>query len=264
METVRLFYEEFGKGQPIIFLHGYPLDHTIWLPLVPLLKEHAHLILPDLRGHGRSPTPAGVYNMEVMAADVQAFMNDLKIEQAILAGHSMGGYVALAFARDHPQRLAGLALAASHCYADPPERLKLRLENAERVERTGGVAFITDAMLPSLSPNTAVLEKIKTIMTNANPVGMAGVLRGMTERKDTSAVLTNLAVPAVIIAGGKDQIIPLERTQQMESLMKQPWLEVISRAGHMPMLEAPEVFSRILLKLLEKTFMREIGENHVH
>ncbi len=257
METVRLYYEEFGKSQPIIFLHGYPLDHTIWLPLMPLLKEYARLILPDLRGHGLSPKPSGIYTMEVMAADVRALMDELKTERAVLVGHSMGGYVALAFARDFPQRLAGLALVASHCFVDQPERLKLRLENADKVERTGEVAFITEAMLPNLSPDAAIREEIKTIIMNANSVGVASVLRGMAQRQDTSAVLANLTIPAVIIAGNEDQIIPLERSRQMAALMKQPWLEVIPRVGHMPMLEAPDVVSRILLELLEKVDFSE-------
>lgn len=72
METVKLFNNEFGSGEPIIFIHGYPLDHSIWLPLVQGLEKHARLILPDLRGHGQSPAPVGVYSMDLLAADILA------------------------------------------------------------------------------------------------------------------------------------------------------------------------------------------------
>jgi 3-oxoadipate enol-lactonase len=251
MKSVKLFYKEFGNGQPIIFLHGYPLDHSIWMPLIPLLETNARLIMPDLRGHGQSPAPNGVYSMELLSADILSLMNDLKIEKAILAGHSMGGYVALAFARDHPDRLAGLALVASHCYADPSDRLQARLDTADRVEKTGSILFIAENMLPNLTSNMEIQNKLKPIIENTKPAGVVGVLRGIARRKDTSDVLVNIDVPAVIIAGEEDRIIPIDRMRQMANLMKKPWLEIIPHAGHMPMMEKPKGLSLVLLTLLE-------------
>jgi len=252
MDAVKLFYKEFGKGKPIIFIHGYPLDHTIWLPLVPELEKHAWLILPDLRGHGQSPAPAGVYSMELLAEDILALMDEMGLEKAVIAGHSVGGYIALHFARDFPERLAGLALVASHCFSDPPELKQNRLDTAEKVERTGKADFIGESMLPNLTPDKALQEKLRLIMEKAKPAGVAGILRGMAQRKDTCEVLSNLNVPAVIIAGELDKHLPIEKAQQMADMMKKPWLEIIPGAGHMPMMESPQKVSQILLSLLRQ------------
>jgi 3-oxoadipate enol-lactonase len=257
METVKLFYREVGSGEPIIFIHGYPLDHSIWLPLVPGLENHARLILPDLRGHGQSPAPAGVYSMDLLAADILALMDDLGFPRAVLAGHSVGGYIALHFARNYPERLAGLALVASHCFADPPERKQIRLETAEKVEKTGKAGYITESMLPSLTPDKALQNKLRSIIEKAKPNGVAGILRGMAERSDTCDVLPKLNVPAVIIAGELDVHLSVEKAQQMADLMKKPWLEMIAGAGHTPMMEAPERVSEILISLMRKSFTKE-------
>jgi 3-oxoadipate enol-lactonase len=250
METVKLFYKEFGSGKPIIFIHGYPLDHTIWLPLVPELEKNGRLILPDLRGHGQSPAPAGVYSMELLAADILVLMDRLGLQKAAIAGHSVGGYIALHFARDYPERLAGLALVASHCFSDPLERKQNRLDTAEKVERTGKTDFIAESMLPGLTPDKELQGKLKPIIEKTRPSGVAGILRGMAQRSDTCNVLSNLDVPAVIIAGQLDKHLPVEKAQQLADLMKRPWLEIISGAGHMPMMEAPHKVSQILLSLL--------------
>jgi 3-oxoadipate enol-lactonase len=257
METVKLFYKEIGSGEPIIFIHGYPLDHSIWLPLLPGLENYARLILPDLRGHGQSHAPAGVYSMDLLASDILALMDDLGLHRAVLAGHSVGGYIALHFARNYPERLAGLALVASHCFADPPERKQIRLDTAEKVERTGKADFIAESMLPSLTLDKVLQMELKHIIENAKPNGVAGILRGMAHRSDTCDVLPNLYVPAVIIAGELDVHLSVEKAQQMVSLMKKPWLEMIAGAGHMPMMEAPERVSEILNSLMKKSFIKE-------
>ena len=252
MKSVKLFYEETGHGLPVILLHGYPFDHTIWNPLVPLLKAEVRLILPDLRGLGRSPVPDGVFSMQDMAGDVKEIMDHLQIEQAILAGHSMGGYVALSFAQDFPDRLAGLALVASHCFADDENQAKARLATASRVEQTGKIDFIVESMLPNLADVPAIKADLKRLMMNANPKGVIGILRGIAQRNSTCDLLQNLEKPAVIIAGGKDKLISPERANVMAARMKNPWLEIISDTGHMPMMEAPGKVACILKLLLNK------------
>lgn len=250
--SVNLFYEEIGFGFPVILLHGYPLDHTIWNPLLPLLNNKVRLILPDLRGHGRSAAPDGVYFMQDMAEDVKSLMDRLRIERAILAGHSMGGYVALRFARDFPDRLMGLALVASHCYADDENRAKARLETALKVEQSGEIDSIVEAMLPNLTDVATIQIDLKKLMLKANPKGIIGTLRGMAQRENSCYVLQDFKKPMVIIAGGKDKLIPKERFHEMAAMMKKPWLEIISFAGHMPMMEAAGEVARILKLLIKR------------
>ncbi len=151
MTSVELFFKETGQGVPVMLLHGYPLDHSIWQPLIPLMKDEAHLIMPDLRGHGQSPVPDGVYSMHCMAEDVLTLMDRLGMQKVILAGHSMGGYVALQFAHAYPERLEALVLVASHCFADEKERAENRIATAQKVERSGKIDFIAEGMLPNLT-----------------------------------------------------------------------------------------------------------------
>ena len=116
-ELVKLHHSEAGQGLPVVLLHGFPLSSAIWRRQQQGLSDGYRVILPDLRGHGRSPAPAGVYEMEAMAADVFALLDSLDVKQAVILGHSMGGYVALAAWRLAPERFLGLGLIASHAAA---------------------------------------------------------------------------------------------------------------------------------------------------
>ncbi len=161
-EKVQLYFEEHGQGIPVVLIHGFPLDHTIWFPLIPLLKEKARLILPDLRGFGKSPVTPGIYDMGLLADDIKDMLDGLNIKQAVLAGHSMGGYVSLAFARCYPERLLGLALVASQAAADTPERRQGRLQTAGEVERTRRKS-LAKTMPEKLSANPALATLLRSV-----------------------------------------------------------------------------------------------------
>ena len=252
--AVSLFYKEFGVSEstPLILLHGYPLDHTIWLALLPYLKKQTRVILPDLRGHGRSPVPQGVYTMQEMAEDVLALMDMLGIEKAVLGGHSMGGYVALAFARAFPERLAGFALIASHAYADSEEKRNSRLQTAQQAQETGTTTQALADMPALLSDQPQVREKMQTLIKQAHPLGVMGVLRGMAQRPESLDVLKALTIPTLIIAGVNDKFIPIETARQMAAHLPQPWLEEMSDCGHMPMLEQTHKTAGFLRQLLDQ------------
>ena len=246
--NVSLHFEEAGRGVPLVCLHGYPLDHTIWLPLVREMRQEARFILPDLRGHGRSPAPEGPYSMYNMAEDVVRLLDRLEVDQAVVAGHSMGGYVALAFARQFSDRLLGLALVASHAYADPPEKRADRLKTAEEVLQNG-TAQLT-GMADKLTNQPALAEEMRQLILKASPQGVAGVLAGMIDRQDESALLASLHVPVVLIAGGQDQIIPLDWSRRMGAVLPPDRYFEIASAGHMPMLESTPETAQALKTLL--------------
>ncbi|HEY59288.1 MAG TPA: alpha/beta hydrolase [Anaerolineae bacterium] len=249
MSAIELYYENYGTGMPLILLHGYPLDHTIWLPLVPFLEDRAQLILPDLRGHGKSPAPDGVYTMQEMAGDVVALMDKLCVEKAVLGGHSMGGYVALAFARAYPERFMGLALIASHAFADSEEKKMARMQAIEVVKEQG-VATALAGISQKLTQNDGVQEKVRALIACASTQGVIGTLQGMAARRDSLDVLSSLDVPAVIITGAQDVLIPLKRAKEMEQKMKRPWLATVQGVGHMLMMEQPEQLAKVLSHLL--------------
>jgi pimeloyl-ACP methyl ester carboxylesterase len=166
MKSVKLYFVEAGKGSEVMLLHGYPLDHSIWNPIVPFLTRDARLIMPDLRGNGQSPSPDGIYSMQEMASDVLNLMDELRVEKIILVGHSMGGYVALSLLHHYPQRVSGLALVASRAVSDSAEKKLERIHTAEQVLKSG-VGIVADSMLDKFTSNKTLHLQLKQIMMDA-------------------------------------------------------------------------------------------------
>lgn len=250
MNPVDLYYEEQGQGIPAIFLHGFPFDHTIWEPLIPLLKKEARLILPDLRGFGRSPVAGESYTMRLQAEDIAHLMDTLGIDQAVLIGHSMGGYVTLAFAQAYPDRLLGLGLVATQAGADSPERRQARLRTAESVTHKGAKVVASD-MVNTLTANKELIEPIHELIMKAQPAAIVGALKGMAERHDLTSELANIAVPAAVIAGSADQLVSKDRVETMAQMLPKGWLVEIPNAGHMPMMEDPQAVAAHLRQLFK-------------
>jgi pimeloyl-ACP methyl ester carboxylesterase len=248
---VQLYYEEYGKGFPVVFLHGFPFDHTIWEPLVPLMTGKARLILPDLRGLGRSPAPDGIYSMRLLAEDVLTLMDTLKIECAILIGHSMGGYASLAFAQAYPHRLAGLGLVCTQAGADAPERRQARYQTAEEVGRKG-VKVVAENMAPKLTKNPELVKPLQKLIMQNKPKGIIASLKGMAERPDALGWLSAISVPAVVLAGEADGLVSPERAQTMTQLLGKAWLVELPGVGHMPMMEAPQATADALNQLIQR------------
>lgn len=251
LNPVDLYYEEYGNGVPLIFLHGFPFDHTIWLPLIPLLKNKARLILSDLRGFGKSPVLEGVYTMRLLAEDIFQLVNKLGIEKAILVGHSMGGYVSLAFAHAYPGQVAGLGLLATQAAADSPERRQSRYKTAEAVTRKGA-RVVASNMVNSLTPRIELREEINQLILRAHPAGIVGALKGMADRPDMTGNLADIRVPAVVLAGTSDQFISYENIRTLAQLLPLSWLEEIQGAGHMLMMEEPQRVADILRLVIHK------------
>lgn len=250
LEPVDLYYEEIGQGLPVVLLHGFPLNHTIWAPVVDRLKDQVRLITPDLRGHGQSPVTDGEYSMRLMAEDVHVLLNRLGIEKAIVAGHSMGGYVSLAFARAYPGCLAGLAMVSSQAEADTPEKRQGRYITAEEVGRRG-VKAVVKKMLPKLTARKDLAPDLLDIMVKMPKKGMIGALKGMAERPNALEWVPEINAPAVVIAGEQDTIIPMERARTMTQMFTRGWLVEVPEAAHMPMMETPQVVSDALKQLIE-------------
>jgi pimeloyl-ACP methyl ester carboxylesterase len=233
-----LAYDRRGKGRPLVLIHGYPLDHTIWEPIVPLLENDFDLILPDLRGFGESDVPKTKYAMSDLAADVASLLDRLGIEKAAIVGHSMGGYVALAFAHAYPHRILGLGLVSSQALADPPERKVARYQEAERV-LSNGVGEVAEGMSVKLTADAELQAALKTLILRQRPDGLAGALRAMADRPDSTPFLSEFNFPVVIVHGLADGLISVERAREVRSGVKRGDLVEVERAGHMPMMEAP-------------------------
>lgn len=248
LNDLTLAYERHGHGAPLVLIHGFPLDHSIWDDVTPLLTPTFDLILPDLRGFGESVSPAPVWAMDNLAADIAALLDHLGIESAFLAGHSMGGYVALAFAAAYPSRVRGLALIASQAAADTPERKMGRYAQAQKIMEDG-IGETVAGMTPKLSPDARVQKFVHDLMRKQKPASFMLSLIAMAERADTLSALEKNSFPVLIVHGGADGLIPMQR----EIPLKVPRARVaeLPGVGHMPMMESPQQVADALKSLLE-------------
>jgi pimeloyl-ACP methyl ester carboxylesterase len=245
---IQLAYERRGKGTPLVLLHGYPLDHHLWDKVAPLLEDTFDLILPDLRGFGESSTVDSFYAMEDFASDIAGLLDQLGIPQTAMAGHSMGGYVALAFARLFAQRVRGLGLVSSQAAADSTERKNGRYKSAAEVADKG-IGSVVEAMTPKFTADRELQEFARRSMERQPPAAYIGALKAMAERVDSTALLASLTFPVVIIHGDADQLIPLDQAREVKAAMPQARLIEISGVGHLPMMEAKEKTAEALKHL---------------
>lgn len=249
LKTVDLAVEQHGEGIPLVLLHGFPLNRRIWHPMIPLLEKKSRLIIPDLRGFGESPQEVDEFSMRLLAADVLQLMDRLHIEKAVITGHSMGGYVALEFARAYPHRLKGLALVASQADADSPERRQARLITAREV-RSRGIRYIAEGMPPKLSADEGIQTQLSQMISACSVAVVVAALKAMADRRDANAWLPEIQVPVLAIAGGEDQLVAVEKAYSLVKLVNKGWVIEIPEAGHMPMMESPQKTADALLQLV--------------
>lgn len=245
---VRLAYDRRGNGTPMLLLHGFPLDHNLWDEVVPLLENQFDLILPDLRGFGKSSTVDSFYSMEDYASDIAALLDHLGIQKAAIVGHSMGGYIALAFARLYPERISGLGLVSSQVLADVPERKEGRYKSAAEVADKG-IASVVETMTPKFTPDPRLQEYARKSMEKQQPGAYIGALKAMAERLDSTSLLASIDYPVVIVHGDADSLVPIDRAREVKSALPDAHLVEVSGAGHMPMMEDAEKTAQALRHL---------------
>lgn len=251
-----MYYEDQGSGIPLLLIHGFPLNSQLWKPQIEGLSDIARVLAPDLPGHGRTEAKEGPYWMDELAEDMDAFLDELEITvPVVVAGLSMGGYIALAYHRQHSSRMAGLILASTRAEADPPQTKQNREKVAE-IARKQGVKPIVDDMLPKLlSPKTRderpeIVQQARDIMEQTSVEGIVGASLGMKDRPDSSETLDKIMLPTLIIHGADDRVVPLSRAEEMHKRIVKSRLEVISDAGHLVNLEQPDRFNEIIRDFL--------------
>jgi 3-oxoadipate enol-lactonase len=250
-------FTDAGKGIPVVLLHGYPFDKSMWSgQLEALAAAGFRAIAPDLRGLGETKSSGEIATMDDMARDVAALLDQLRLEQAVICGLSMGGYVAFEFVRLFPARVLGLVLAGTRAPADNEQEKAGREQQVQTMLRAGMVP-ISIATLPkllakqTLAEKPAVVKRVRAMITRSDPKGAAAAQRGMAARRDYTEHLSKINVPTLIIVGREDSIRPIADAEFMHSGIRDSRLEIIENAAHMTNMEQPEVFNRVLIEFLE-------------
>lgn len=252
-----MFYEDQGNGLPVIFLHGFPLDHTMWQHQTAALKGSYRVITPDLPGMGQSDIPQEPMMLDEYANRIIALMDHLNIHKAVLAGFSMGGYVAFSLLSKAPERFTAVILSNTRPESDSQEARINRFRMAASLLENGSVTA-RDAMLPklltghTLEKDSHRKEMLSKTMLAMKPEGLVLACLSMAYRKDSSELLAGMHMPALVIAGSQDIVTPPEIMEQMAKLIPNAHYAEINGAAHLAPLERPEDYNRILLDFLQK------------
>ncbi len=254
VDGVRIAYHTHGAGTPLLLLHAFPLGGALWDEVVARRAwlGNVQLIVPDLRGFGASDAPPSDYPMERHAADMVALLDHLGVQQAVVVGVSMGGYVTFALLREHAARVRAAVLANTRAAADSDEGRATREENAQLVEREG-VAPLVASMVPRLVATgapAALREQLRAMAERNTPQGIAGALRGMARRPAATAELATLGVPVLVVGGTSDQLTPLDEAHALYNAIPRAQLATIARAGHLACIEQPNAFTAALADFL--------------
>lgn len=254
----QIAYTDTGIGPPILMVHGYPFNRTLWDEQVEALSSRHRVIAPDLRGFGESDAAPGTATMNLMARDLALLLNHLGIVRAAVCGLSMGGYVALALYKQLPSRIRALVLADTRAQPDTEDAKQTRFQQAEKA-LSEGMAGIADGMLPKLlTPETVskhpeVVKRVRDMMLKTKPEGAAAALRGMAERDDQTELLAKITVPVLILVGAEDAITPVADSEKMHAAISGSHLVVLENAGHVSNIERTEKFNDALLSFLKES-----------
>ncbi|PLS08575.1 alpha/beta fold hydrolase [Neobacillus cucumis] len=233
-------YIDKGAGKPIVLLHGFCGSSKYWSEVIPVLSENFRVIAPDLPGHGGSTMAQENNTISDLADIIKELTDKLNVGQVTMFGHSLGGYITLAFAEKYSDSLNGFSLVHSTAFPDSEEAKKGRTTNMEKVKQEG-IKPLIDGLVPKLfSPDhleESYVETAKEIGYQTPPQGAIQTLHAMKERPDRNYVLESSSIPVLLIAGEQDQIIPAEKTFSVSKAnIKQT---IIKDSGHMSMYEKP-------------------------
>ena len=258
MPGVEVAYINAGEGPVVLFLHGFPFDKSMWSDQIEALSAAGFRgVVPDLRGLGETKAAGEISTMEEMARDAATVLDQVGIEQAVICGLSMGGYVAFEFAHLFPSRVRGLVLAGTRAPADNEQEKVGREQQVQTMLRAGMVP-ISIATVPKLlaertrTEKPDVVKRVRTMITRSDPKGAAAAQRGMAARRDYTDDLLNITASTLIIVGREDPIRPVSDAAFMHERIRNSRLEIIEDAAHMANIEQPEKFNRILLDFLNK------------
>ena len=260
---INIDYTDQGTGDPLVFIHAFPLSKRMWEPQVRALSKDYRVITLDLRGHGESETLLWNFTLEDYAKDVHALLHYLDIRRATFIGLSMGGYILFAFYRMFSDIVQALVLADTRAQADNEEGKAGRLAMAQTAYKEGP-SIIADMMIPKLLSAATVehqqdlVDQTRTMILGNEASGIVVDLMAMAARPDSTSVLSQISCPTLLIVGEDDVPTPPSESHYMAERIQQAQLVIIPRAGHLSNLEQPEAFNQALATFFSS---RDLGKN---
>jgi pimeloyl-ACP methyl ester carboxylesterase len=251
---ISIGYDDDGRGLPVVFVHGFPHNRSVWAPQMGGLAAPCRVIALDLRGFGES-TVVPPFSMDRFADDIAAALAALGVQSAVIAGLSMGGYVALAFWRRHPGLVRALILADTRAGADDETARATRLSLIALV-REKGAGIIADRMITGMvgrttrEKNPDLVESMHRMMSLSPVEGIAGALDAMRSRPDSTPTLASITVPTLVVVGEEDALTPVKEARALHAGIGGSRFEVIAGAGHVSNLERPAAFNHVVSEFL--------------
>jgi 3-oxoadipate enol-lactonase len=260
IDSLEFTYQDQGSGQPVVLLHGFPLDSRMWSPQIEALSKSCRVIAPNLRGFGGSGLKSGDetrgVSMADYAADVAKLLDAISVTgPVILCGFSMGGYIMWQFLRQFPERLKAFVPCDTRAIADTPEAKVGRLKSAAEVMKSGTESVVT-TMLPKLvaestrHSQSGVVDELTTIMRSCPPEAVSAALRGMAERPEVTAELGSFIQPALVIVGSDDAISSSQEMRGIADKLPNAKFVKIPNSGHMTTLENPGAVNSALSEFI--------------
>lgn len=252
-------YTERGlpQGLPVVFIHGFPFNHSMWEPQMKALPNNIRAVTYDVRGHGESDVADGIYSVEIFVDDLIALLDHLSIEKPVVCGLSMGGYIALRAFERHADRFKALILCDTRTEADTNDG-KIKRSASIKAVKTDGVGAFADGFVKAVfaestfNTNPAVVDQLRNIINGNSPLGICGTLLALAARTDTTAALSSVKIPTLILVGQEDKLTPPSASESMRDRIARSEMHVLPNAAHMSNLENPEEFNAHLIAFLKR------------
>jgi pimeloyl-ACP methyl ester carboxylesterase len=246
-------YDDLGTGLPVVFIHGFPHDRSLWASQFGALAVPARTLAPDLRGFGESAGEAR--SVGDYAGDIAAWLGELDIRKAVVVGISMGGYVAFSLWRSSPSLIRALVLTGTRAGADDVTGRAKRDEQIAFVKSRGS-AELADQLVQSMVGKTTrasrpeLVEGVHSMLARAPVRGVVGALTAMRDRPDSTPTLRTIDVPTLIVVGDEDVLTPVAESRSMHAAIEGSRLEIVAGAGHLTPVERPAAYNHILNEFL--------------
>ncbi len=249
-----LHYRDAGSSKDaVLLLHAFPLHSGMWARQIAALEKRHRVVAPDYRGLGKSSPSSQESTMELIAQDVRALLEHLRIERVGVVGLSMGGYLAFELYRQAPGLFRGLALCDTRANADTPEGAASR-EKFAQTALEKGLGWVADEFVPKLlrpQPDPAVVTEVRALVGGGTPAGVAAAQRGMAKRPDSFPTLATISCPVLVLVGDEDGLTPPADADKLAAAVKGAKLVKVPAAGHLSNIENAEAFNAALVPFLD-------------